>query len=231
MKAFFIYFSLFATLLTTSQRLFAQTSIPYVEPTAEFSNSEKTDEQTDAMSGSAPITGTFAINPTVPGGWTEYYEWRFTHENETTPYLIRYEQETSLTFTDYGTHKIGYYALFTQGTDSIVYTADSISCSVSQSKLEMPNAFSPNGDNVNDIYKAKDGYQSIIDFHATIFNRWGQKIYEWSNPAEGWDGTFHGTPVKEGVYYVLVKATGSDGKKYVIKRDVNLLRGFREYDD
>ena len=94
------------------------------------------------------------------------------------------------------------------------------------SVLLMPNAFSPNGDGINDIYKPKEGYQNIKEFHAYIYNRWGQKLFEWSNPATGWDGTYNGKPVKEGVYFCLVKAKGADGKTYQIKRDVNLLRGY-----
>ena len=45
------------------------------------------------------------------------------------------------------------------------------------SSLLMPNAFSPNGDGINDIYKPKSGYQNITEFHAYIFNRWGQKLF------------------------------------------------------
>lgn len=76
------------------------------------------------------------------------------------------------------------------------------------SSLLMPNAFSPNGDGINDIYKPKDGYRNIEEFHAYIYNRWGQKLYEWTDPATGWDGTYRGKPVKEGVYFCLVKAKG-----------------------
>ena len=83
-----------------------------------------------------------------------------------------------------------------------------------------------NGDGINDIYKPKEGYQNIKEFHAYIYNRWGQKLFEWSDPATGWDGTYNGKPVKEGVYFCLVKAKGADGKTYEIKRDVNLLRGY-----
>ena len=57
-----------------------------------------------------------------------------------------------------------------------------MSVSIYESKLEFPNAFSPNGDGINDIFKAKDGYKSITEFHATVFNRWGQKLYTWDNP-------------------------------------------------
>lgn len=99
---------------------------------------------------------------------------------------------------------------------------------VEKSQLQMPNAFSPNGDGINDIYKPKSGYQNITEFHAYIYNRWGEKLFEWTNPAEGWDGTYHGKPVKEGVYFVVVNAKGSDQQTYHIKRDVNLLRGYSE---
>ena len=82
----------------------------------------------------------------------------------------------------------------------------------------------PNGDGINDIYRAKPGYQSIIAFRAIIFNRWGQKLYEWKDPAGGWDGTYRGKAVKDGTYYCLVKAKGADGRVYDIKKDVNVLR-------
>ena len=96
------------------------------------------------------------------------------------------------------------------------------------SSLLMPNAFSPNGDGINDIYKPKSGYQNITEFRAYIFNRWGQKLFEWTDPATGWDGTYKGSPVKDGVYFCLVKAKGADGKIYNFKKDVNLLRGYIE---
>ena len=93
-----------------------------------------------------------------------------------------------------------------------------------ESKLIMPNTFTPNGDGHNDIYKAKE-YHNLSEFRAYIFNRWGQKLYEWTDPAEGWDGTYHGSEVKTGVYFVLVKARGTDDVIYNIRKDVNLLRG------
>lgn len=113
-------------------------------------------------------------------------------------------------------------------TDEYWADAEPLSIQISESKLEMPNAFTPNGDGINDVYKAKDGYQSLVEFHAYIFNRWGQKLYEWTDPAQGWDGKHNGKDVKEGVYFVLVKAKGADGRTFNIKRDVNLLRGYTE---
>ena len=95
------------------------------------------------------------------------------------------------------------------------------------SHLEMPNAFSPNGDGVNDTYRPKN-YQNITEFKAMIFNRWGQCLYTWTDVAGEWDGTHKGKPVKDGVYFVRVTAKGGDGREYDIKKDVNLLRRFNE---
>ena len=105
--------------------------------------------------------------------------------------------------------------------------ADTTTTSGSESKLVMPNAFSPNGDGRNDIYQAKE-YKNLAEFRAYIYNRQGLKLYEWTNPAEGWDGTHNGHAVKDGVYFVLIKARGTDGVIYNIRKDVNLLRGYEE---
>ena len=82
------------------------------------------------------------------------------------------------------------------------------------------------GDGYNDIYKVKEGYQSIVSFKAVIFNRWGQKLYAWDTLDGGWDGKFHGKTVKDGVYFVVVNARGADGKEYKIRKDVNVLTGY-----
>ena len=99
------------------------------------------------------------------------------------------------------------------------------------SHLEMPNAFSPNGDGINEKYQAKSNYQNITEFKAMIFNRWGQCLYtwtDWTDIEKGWDGTYHGKPVKDGVYFDRVRAKGGDGKEYDIRKDVNILRKFNQ---
>ena len=69
---------------------------------------------------------------------------------------------------------------------------------IGESKLSFPNAFSHNGDGKNDKFVAKE-CQNIVEFHAYIFNRWGQKLFDWTDSADGWDGTQNGTPVEDGV--------------------------------
>ncbi len=208
---------------------------PTINPTAVFTTPDG-EEELESFSGSAPLPAKFFANPENTEGWSEYYEWRFIGEKSETPYLVRYEQDTEYTFNKAGSTRIMLYAIFTKGEESVEYTeeywqdATPITVSISESRLDMPNAFSPNGDGINDIYKAKQGWQSIVEFKAAIYNRWGQKLYEWTDPAGGWDGKFKGKDVAQGTYFVRVSAKGADGIKYNIKRDVNLLRGYNEED-
>jgi gliding motility-associated-like protein len=178
-------------------------------------------ETRNDFSGQAPLSVSFRANPQDMEGLDPTYEWHFRMEGEGKDMMVRYEENTDYTFTKAGKTYVTLYAnLGNEERDS-----SRICVTISESKLLMPNAFTPNGDTHNDVYKAKE-YQSIVEFHAYIFNRWGQKLFEWTNPAEGWDGNYNGTPVKEGVYFVVVKARGADGIVYNIRKDVNLLRGF-----
>lgn len=200
---------------------------PTVAPTASFTDTQNTKTES-SYSGSAPVTGSFVANATDTVGWNCYYEWRFKKANSNEPYLVRYTENTNYIFTTTGSHTVVLYAKFTKGSNVVEYESDDFSVTISESNLEMPNAFSPNGDDINDLYKAKSNYKSIVDFKATIYNRWGHKLYSWTNIDGGWDGTFNGKNVKDGVYFVQVTATGADGIKYNIKRDVNLLRGYNK---
>lgn len=196
-------------------------------PTAYYVVDGESLEATDAISDAeAPLEVTFKANPSDFGDATPVYEWRFTKADETTAFITRYEEETTYTFSESGTTKVELYVSYGDGNEAEL--VGTINVSISTSLLEMPNAFSPNGDGINDIYKAKDGYQSLVEFHAYIFNRWGQKLYDWTDIDGGWDGTYHGKQVPAGTYFVLVKAKGADGRDYNIKRDVNILREYNE---
>ncbi len=175
---------------------------------------------TSDFTAEAPLHVTFTSNATsLEAGAT--IEWRIRHKTSGLS-VTRYETDTEYTFTEAGMNTI---SLLVKQNDEVVDSAGII-ITISESNLEMPNAFSPNGDGTNDIYRAKPGYKSIVEFHAYIFNRHGQKLYDWTNIAEGWDGTYNGSPVKDGVYFVYVKARGADGIEYNIRRDVNLIRDF-----
>ena len=91
------------------------------------------------------------------------------------------------------------------------------------SKLEIPNVFTPNDDNVNDVFNLKgDGLKTIS---AKIYNRWGQLVYEWETINGGWNGvTLSGINAPDGTYFYVINASGNDGVPYTLKGDVNLIR-------
>jgi gliding motility-associated-like protein len=221
MKKFFLIISLMLFVAIAQMR--AQDISPMAEATTVKGDVEYYSSEVP-FAGSAPLKVHFTSGSEDHDG---YFEWRFYKNKieEGQQYLVRHEEETEFTFTEAGSHLVCLYASFPNGDEKI---SDPITINISTSKLEFPNAFSPNGDGYNDTYKAKDGYQSIVEFKATIYNRWGQKLHEWTDPAGSWDGTFHGKDVKQGVYYVHVQAKGADGVKYNIKKDVNLLRGYTD---
>ena len=208
-------FALFTSISASAQSV--DISAIYVDD-----NGVETETRSD-FNGQAPLSVSFRANPMDMEGLEPTYEWHFRMDGESKDMMVRYEENTDYTFTQAGKTYITLYANL--GNEEVV--SSQICVTISESKLTMPNAFSPNDDGHNDIYKAKE-YQSIVEFHAYIFNRWGQKLFEWTNPADGWDGTYNGSPVKEGVYYVLVKARGADGIVYDIRKDVNLLRGYTQ---
>ncbi len=208
--------------------LFSKPAWADFNPTAYYTVDGESLSTTDAINdGEAPLTVEFRANPSgLDDSVLPVYEWRFVKEGSTEAYLTRYSENTTFEFLEAGSTTVSLYVSF--GADTEPELISSIRVTISTSFLEMPNAFSPNGDGVNDIYRAKRNHKSIIEFHAYIFNRWGQKLFEWTDIDGGWDGTHNGKPVKAGVYFVLVKARGADGRKYNIKRDVNVLRDYTE---
>ena len=201
-----------------------------VNPQAYYTDSEGTEQETQSIGdGEAPLDVTFRANPTDMDGYSPSYEWHFRKMSPSEGYtelFVRYEEDTQYTFNESGTYNVVLKTRLEQDgqeLDSVV-----IVVSILESKLEYPNAFSPNGDGRNDTFKAKEGWRSIISFKGIIINRWGQKIYEWNDPAGEWDGTHNGHPVKDGVYYLQVIAKGADGRDYHIRKDINLIRGYTE---
>lgn len=231
MKHFF-YRCLMMVCLGAAADAAAQTVYPSVMPVARYVTADGEELEDAAEEQSAPLTGYFSAEVSDLGEYVPHYEWKiFRQGEENRPILDRFDPEVTFTFTESGTFLVQLYASFVLGRDTLRYPGggdEPFVVRISESKLEFPNAFSPNGDGINDIYRAKEGYRSIVDFRATVFNRWGQKLYSWNRPEEGWDGKVNGRTVPDGVYYVVVEARGADGRKYQIRKDVNVLTGYAQ---
>ena len=130
----------------------------------------------DEYTGSAPLEFRFSANIDEPSA-TLRYEWNFSETSDfSSIYLTRFDEETVYTFTTSGR-----YYVRLQVTDietEVTDVSDAFVIQIAESELKIPNAFSPNGDGINDVFQVT--YKSLAKFEATIFNRWGQKLYHWN---------------------------------------------------
>ena len=88
-------------------------------------------------------------------------------------------------------------------------------------RLYLPDAFTPNGDGLNDLYIPYA--KGIVSMEYRIFNRWGQLLFE-GDANRGWDGTYQGRTVPEGVYVVMATVKNRFGYRVVTRGQVSLLR-------
>ena len=198
------------------------------------------------LTGSAPIDVHFKANPTPA---VEYFSW--TIYKGTDRIVTRTDEEHRYTFTDPGAYRVVCYV--SNGTCPCADTTDpdcerdstEITIAVSESQLLVPNVFTPNGDSKNDEFRVL--YRSLREFHCWVYNRWGKLVYEWTDPAKGWDGTINGKPAPEGAYFYVIRALGTDATAgyttklkytkarekdptaligvYQLSGDINLIRG------
>ncbi len=240
----------FLTLITLSAWSAADDPIlePYVEysPAREDPFEKQPGDEVEPQN--APLNALFHANPSNVEGAKCRYMWTVLKNN--TEFLMRDDENLGYTFMESGIYTIILKATIVR--DGIVYnwpddyggSGNVFLLTITESHLEFPNAFSPNGDGTNDYLQAKgtapttssggNGPKGIVDFEAVVFNRWGQKLYSWTDCytyEAGWDGTYGGKTVKDGVYFLRVKAKGADGVEYNIKKAINVLTGYTENHD
>jgi gliding motility-associated-like protein len=102
------------------------------------------------------------------------------------------------------------------------YYVDGVSLTEKPSLIEVQNVFTPNGDNVNDVFQPRTEY--LLAYTCRIYNRWGVKVAELNETDNAWDGSHQNRPCAEGVYYCTIVATGNDDLEYELKGFVQLLR-------
>lgn len=103
-------------------------------------------------------------------------------------------------------------------TDSIRITIDRCDC-----PSFIPNAFSPNGDQLNDAFIMFPNC-SYSNFSMSIYNRFGQRIFYSTRPDKGWDGQYQGGIADAGTYFYYIRFEGPRGDSFEKKGDLVLIR-------
>ena len=197
---------------TTYQAVAVKNNLITETVTRDAENEDQRPDNIVFLEGSAPLYIHFCGNPTdgaIFNQWTVYKENQF--------YLTRSAGDFRWTFSDYGHYKI----VLVSSNQQCSYT-DSVIVQINESALQVPNVFTPNGDGINDEFRV--AYRSLRSFQMAVYNRWGNKIYTSTNPDEGWNGKIGNRNAAAGPYFYYIKAEGTDGKKYIKKGDINLIR-------
>lgn len=92
--------------------------------------------------------------------------------------------------------------------------------------MDVPNSFTPNGDGTNDYFFPRQQLaEGVAGFHMTVFNRWGEKVFESTNPlGRGWDGKLNGKEQPVGVYIYLIDVIYKNGRTESYKGNVTMIR-------
>ena len=135
--------------------------------------------------------------------------------------ITKYRWQNGSNSSTYNVTDTGTYILTV--TNECGIASDSISICRGVCQLYVPSAFSPNMDNLNDVFRIKYPF-TVKKYNITIYNKYGQKIFEAADMAKSWDGNYNGEPQSIGAYVWVISLTDIDGKDKTVKGTVMLLK-------
>lgn len=146
-----------------------------------------------------PVSGVWPLpvsttNNSTGNGIT--YDWSFGDGNTSSAF------EPSNVYNNPGTYPLTLIVTSAEGC------VDSMTIYISVFEpyyILIPNVFSPNGDGANDVFEILN--TGIIDFHISIYDRWGLLMHEYTDPAGYWDGKREGKEAPDGTYYYILHFT------------------------
>lgn len=101
--------------------------------------------------------------------------------------------------------------------------ADTINVQQIFCEIWLPNAFTPNGDGLNDVFRVLGNIRRLQGVTLSLYNRWGEQVYTSHDPYKGWDGFYKGIPAQMGTYVYLLEYS-LDGNPYKQTGNFHLLR-------
>ncbi|MEO5890244.1 MAG: gliding motility-associated C-terminal domain-containing protein [Ferruginibacter sp.] len=164
-------------------------------------------------------SGTVQLVPHVEGGTLSSWMW------QQDPFLSCQNCLTNIVTPLYTRG----YTFIARNEYACVDTAHAIVKIFTGGVINLPSAFSPNRDGLNDIFYILAGQDISLVKEFSVFNRWGQKVFDTKNilpndPRYGWDGTHKGVAAEPGTYVYIVRIQGADGKDKAYKGTIILLR-------
>lgn len=130
------------------------------------------------------------------------------------------------TFLNPGTYQVILTASTVNGcsdtavrTITVLATPDTLP---NENIFNIPNVFSPNNDGFNDRFLIK--HNNVVNFSGIIYDRWGNKVYNWTDIDEGWNGrTKSGKQVTNGVYFYVLNVTFNDNSSIIFTGSITAI--------
>ena len=210
-------------------KVFAQDSCNFITDSTQIG-------QTIYLTATGDNSGTNTLN------WNAYADWGLGNvirkydiyrDEDGGPYSqITSVSGTTLSYTDNvsaiitGQGVFGYYVqAVEQGTPYNLppdTSTSNIAIAYQDPRVYVPNAFNPKG--VNKVFIPVGVFVDLQNYDFTIYDRWGQLIFETTDPTQGWDGTYHGKLVEEGVYIYHIQYTSGKGEYFNLRSWVMMLK-------
>ncbi len=143
----------------------------------------------------------------------EFYHWEFGDGNSSN-IEFPYHQ-----YADTGTYMVELLVSTIHGCTDTIWKPVRVDA---VTNIYAPNTFTPDGDGVNDVFKAVT--YNIVELKLMIFDRWGLLLYTGNGVDTFWDGTYKGKESQQDTYIWQIKAKDGFGKNYTYRGHVNLLR-------
>jgi gliding motility-associated-like protein len=163
----------------------------------------------------SPDTGFAPLNVQVNGSAPNSDECIWYYNDS----LIVFSGQGELIFTKSGNYTLKLVCSNNEGcidsSEVVIVVLDA------QLSIEIPNVFTPNGDLVNDIFTVKQN--AVKTFSGFIYNRWGKKLYEWTDVTGGWDGKVNGSKAIDGVYFYVIKGTDVKDQEFDFNGTVQII--------
>lgn len=223
-------------LATTTQNAYADDTYAVADESCyRISYKDVCGNQSPESTEACPVrlSGSLMENNSISLSWTPYEGWK----NGVSGYRIEKYSEDGVLLQTFQAGNVTTYVDASDDLDyqTFLYVVNAVSVepglteSVSNRiailkdpNLFHPTAFTPNGDNLNDIFTVFGQY--VVDFEMKIFNRWGELLFTTDNIESGWDGTFRGQEMPEGTYTFIAHITDRAGRTFKRSGSVLLLR-------
>jgi len=141
------------------------------------------------------------------------WHWKFGDGEES------FEQNAEHYFNDVGDFKVSLTVTNVAGCE------DTHTEVININPFYIPNAFTPNGDGINDYFFNSGYLLDVSSYRMSIFNRWGQEVFSAESINQQWDGrNSSGDESPQGTYVYRIEVTTRGGKEHVFTGHVNLIR-------